>query len=86
MSQPSREQLLQELESSQNQVSALLASMAHVQDWQPEPAEWSFRFIAAHLAAVEQQVYLHRIRRIASGQTPVLTHYENQAASFAHVD
>lgn len=86
MSQPSREQLLQELESSQNQVIALLASMAHVQDWQPEPAEWSFRFIAAHLATVEQQVHLHRIRRIASGQTPVLTHYENQAAGFAQVD
>jgi hypothetical protein len=86
MSHPPRAQLLQELQSSQDWVIALLASMAAVQDWQPEPAEWSFRFFAAHLAAVERNVHLHRVRRIASGETPLLSHYENQAASFAHVD
>ena len=86
MSQLTREQLLQELQTSQNQIVTLLETMADVQDWQPEPAEWSFRFIAAHLATVEQKCYLHRVLRIASGETPLLTHYENQATGFARMD
>ena len=86
MSHLTREQLLQELQTSQNQVVTLLEAMADVQDWQPEPAEWSFRFIAAHLATVEQECHLQRVRRIASGETPLLTHYENQATAFARMD
>lgn len=72
-----RAQLLRDLQTSQTQVIRLLESMADVQDWQPEPAEWSFRLIAAHLATVEQACHLRRVTEIASGVTPVLDLYAN---------
>ncbi len=81
-----REQLIQELQVSQKQVVTLLEAMAEVQDWQPEPVEWSFRFIAAHLAAVEQKCHLRRVKRIASGKTPRFGHYSNSGADFARYD
>ncbi|RIK42921.1 MAG: hypothetical protein DCC57_18085 [Chloroflexi bacterium] len=74
---PTREQLLRDLQTSQTQVIRLLQSMAEVQDWQPEPAEWSFRLIAAHLATVEQACHLQRVMEIASGGTPLLDRYAN---------
>lgn len=51
--------------------------MTAVQDWQPEPAEWSFRMLAAHLAAVEQSCYLSRVLRIASGTRPQISLYSH---------
>ncbi len=86
MVQMTREQLLQELQGSQKQVVKLLESMADVQDWQPEPLEWSFRYIAAHLAAVEQECHLRRVMGIASGDRPRLPHYANTAANFSQMD
>jgi hypothetical protein len=80
-----REQLLKELQRSQDQVVELLERMAPVQDWQPEPAEWSFRFFAAHLATVEQTCHLPRIMQIASGETPWLDLYSN-TADYQQVD
>jgi hypothetical protein len=74
---PTRAQLLRDLQTSQTQVVRLLESMADVQDWQPEPAEWSFRLIAAHLATVEQACHLQRVMEIASGVTPILDLYAN---------
>lgn len=81
-----REQLLEELKRSQTQVTALLEAMAPVQDWQPEPAEWSFRFIAAHLATVEKICHLPRVIRIASGETPWLDLYTNTATEYQQLD
>jgi hypothetical protein len=82
MGERTRAELLKELKRSQIQVTKLLESMAPIQDWQPEPAEWSFRFIAAHLATVEQTCHLPRILRIASGETPWLDLFANTAADY----
>jgi hypothetical protein len=81
-----REQLLLELEASQQEVVRLLESVADIQDWQPEPVEWSFRYIAAHLATVEQKCHLRRVMRIASGEGPHFSHYSTIASNFSEVD
>jgi hypothetical protein len=86
MSVDMREQLLQDLIISQAQVIEVLESMADVQDWQPEPVEWSFRYIAAHLANVEKKVHLRRVQRIASGENPRLSLYVTTAAGFQDLD
>jgi hypothetical protein len=86
MSELSREQLLQELEKSQQQVSRLLETVAAVQDWQPDPVEWSFRYIAAHLATVERTIHLRRVNAIASGETPHFSPYSHVAENFAGRD
>ncbi len=86
MGELTREQLLQELQRSQTQVIKLLEAMAPIQDWQPEPAEWSFRFLAAHLATVERTCHLPRIMRIASGEIPTLGLYTNTAADYQKAD
>jgi hypothetical protein len=86
MGELTREQLLKELQRSQSQVVNLLEGMAAVQDWQPEPAEWSFRLLAAHLASVERTCHLPRVQRIASGATPTLDLYANTAADYQHAD
>ena len=86
MAELTREQLLKELQRSQTEVVKLLERMTPIQDWQPEPAEWSFRFIAAHLATVEQTCHLPRVIRIASGETPRLDLYINTAANYDNAD
>ena len=86
MGELTREQLVVELQRSQSQVIKLLEAMAPVQDWQPEPAEWSFRFLAAHLAAVERTCHLPRVIRIASGETPTLGLYTTTAADYQQTD
>ncbi len=86
MRELTREQLLKELQRSQTQVVKLLEAMAPIQDWQPEPVEWSFRFIAAHLATIERTCHLPRLMRIASGETPTLTLYINTDANYQKTD
>jgi hypothetical protein len=86
MGELTREQLLQELQRSQTQVVNLLEAMASIQDWQPEPAEWSFRFLAAHLAALEQTCHLPRVISITSGETPTLSLYTTTAAEYHKAD
>ena len=83
MSQRTREELIASLRESQREVSALLESMADVQDWQREPAEWSFRYLAAYLAAVEYDCYLPRVSRIASGNNPHLDSYMNGGLDYS---
>lgn len=78
-----REELVAELRQSQEAVARLLASMATVQDWQPEPAEWSFRYIAAHLAAVEETCHLDRVEKIATGDTPDIANYRDRGVDFS---
>jgi hypothetical protein len=70
-----RLQLLDELQTSQQGVCHLLEAMAHAQDWQREPAEWSFRFLAAHLVTVERECYFPRVVRIAAGERPYFGGY-----------
>ncbi|MCC9077248.1 DinB family protein [Litorilinea aerophila] len=86
MTARTKEQLLQELQRSQQNVVALLESMAPVQDWQPESVEWSFRYIAAHLATVEQKCYLQRVMRIASGERPYFSHFTNSGVNYSRCD
>src|SRR5687767_1401335 len=86
MGELTRAQLLKELQRSQTQVIQLLEAMAPVQDWQPEPVEWSFRFLAAHLATVERTCHLPRVMRIASGETPTLGLYASTAADHQKAD
>jgi hypothetical protein len=81
-----RDELLHELQVSQKQVARLLETMADVQDWQPEPAEWSFRYIAAHLASVEQKWHLLRVQSIASGERPHFPPYSNQEIDYHEDD
>ncbi len=83
---PTREQLLEDLQHSQSQVVRLLESIADVQDWQPEPAEWSFRLLAAHLATVEQTCHFQRVMGIASGDTPYFGPYIHRNIALAHAD
>lgn len=78
-----REQLVADLEQTQQAVARLLESMAPMQDWQPEPAEWSFRYIAAHLASVEEECHLVRMRKIAAGDTPDLPNYRERSVDFS---
>jgi len=86
MTDKTRARLIDELAASQQEVSRLLASATAIQDWQREPAEWSFRYLAAHLAAVERGRNLPRIRAIASGQQPHFHVYTESGADFAHRD
>jgi len=86
MADLTRDQLVAELQRSQMQIVKHLEIMASIQDWQPEPAEWSFRFLAAHLATVEQTCHLPRVTRIASGENPTLTLYASTAAGYQKAD
>jgi hypothetical protein len=86
MTELTRDELLDKLQASQDQIVRLLESMVGVQDWQPEPVEWSFRLIAAHLATAECKCHLRRVRSIAAGDTPQLDNYTNVGADFAAQD
>ena len=79
MSEPTRQQLLRDLQASQQQVVDVLASTEKIQDWQREPVEWSFRHLAAHLVELEQRYHLRRVQRIASGDMPRLRLYNESA-------
>ena len=79
-----RHELLDALQASQQQVVKLLETMADRQDWQPEPAEWSFRMIAAHLALVERTCHLARLQDIATGTSPHLRLYANTTPDVQH--
>lgn len=77
MAEKSRSELITQLRLSQKFLAALLELTAEVQDWQPEPAEWSFRLIAAHLVTLERDCYIPRVRRIAAGENPHFGRYVN---------
>lgn len=81
-----REQLISQLETSQNELTALLSAVADHQDWQPGPAMWSFRYHAAHLATTEQEAYWERVSRIAAGEKPYLVWYANSDRDFSQLD
>jgi len=80
------ESLIHELQITQQQISGLLASVAHDQDWQPAPDQWSFRYIAAHLAACAKECVQERIRLIAAGDNPHFEYYWNTGRDFSHLE
>jgi len=81
-----KEALLDELRLSHQKVAVLLQSMVDNQDWQPEPAEWSFRYIAAHLAAIESEYHMSRVARIASGEEPHFDYYIDSGIDYSDQD
>ena len=86
MNQQKIETLLKQLADSQTQLSELLVLVAGAQDWRPEPEEWSFRFLAAHLATAERECFQDRIQRIATGNNPSFEYYENTGRDFSSLD
>jgi hypothetical protein len=80
------EQLIEQLQSTQAKVIALLESVADDQDWQPNPEKWSFRYIAAHLATVEKECLQDRVNRIAAGEYPHFESYFNTGRDFSQHD
>ena len=69
--------------ASQDRLCALFFSIANHQDWQPSPHEWSFRFIAAHMAQVELDCHLRRVQEISAGENPHYTYYLNTGWDFS---
>jgi hypothetical protein len=86
MVKATREQMTDKLRSSQEQLSALLEPVADIQDWQPAPEEWSFRYIAAHLATVDRDCFLDRVVRISAGEHPHFGAYFNTGWDFSRHD
>jgi hypothetical protein len=83
MTSQEREQLITDLQNAQAHFGTLLLSVAHDQDWQPDPENWSFRYIAAHMAACDKECYQPRIRQIASGVNPQFELYLNTGRDFS---
>lgn len=67
-------------------MSDLLLSVYDRQDWQPEPHEWSFRYIAAHMRQVEIECFYVRIQRILSEDQPHFSYYLNTGWDFSQLD
>lgn len=75
-----------ELLATQDRICATFYSIAHHQDWQPDPHEWSFRYIAAHMAQVELDCHLRRVLEISSGEHPFYDYYLNTGWDFSAYD
>jgi hypothetical protein len=80
------EQVIGSLKATQVQLCRLLESVADVQDWQPQPGEWSFRYIAAHLATVDEDCFKDRIVRLAAAENPHFASYFNTGWDFSQLD
>lgn len=76
-----RQRLLKRLEASQKQAAGLLRSMAAYQDWPDRPGQYSFRDLAAWLAALDEECFLPGIKEIARGDNPYIEpyHWRNDA-------
>ncbi len=84
MSSP--DELLNQLERSYKAVHDALTTVEDNQDWRPEPDEWSYRFIAGHMAQVELDCHLNRVWRIAAGEKPHYNYYSNAGWDFSHYE
>lgn len=82
----SKVQLLEKLRATQRQFSIILESMAENQDWQPDTERWSFRFIAAHMATVEEECFLDRVKRFSTEDSPHFEHYDNTGRDFGQFE
>jgi hypothetical protein len=86
MNPQAREQLIHDLHDTREQVSDLLETVATDQDWRPDAENWSFRYIAAHMAACDKECLLVRITEIASGKNPYFEFYSNSTRDFSQLD
>ena len=86
MKTKSRHEILAQLQASQEELSALLTSVAEQQDWKPAPEQWSFRFVAAHLAASEKECLQPRLKQMASGSQSHFDFYNNSETDFSRTD
>jgi hypothetical protein len=84
--QPEREQLIADLQNAQSHFSTPLLSVAHDQDWQPDPENWSFRYVAAHMAACDKECLMARVLQIAAGENPQFEFYHNTGRDFSPFD
>ena len=82
----SKVQLIEELRTTHRQFSIILKSMAENQDWQPDTERWSVRFIAAHMATVEDECFLDRVKRFSTEESPHFEHYDNTGRDFGQFD
>ncbi|MGD0612827.1 MAG: DinB family protein [Anaerolineales bacterium] len=80
------EQLISRIQATQKRLVVLLETRADDQDWQPAPGEWSFRYIASHLATTEKECYQDRVVRIAAGGKPHFESYFNTGRDFSQND
>ncbi len=81
-----RTKLLENLKAAQREISALLDSAADHQDWRPDPTQWSFRELAAHLATVEEECFQERVVRLAAGNAPHFEYYLNTGRDFSQLE
>ena len=80
------EELIRQLQNSHVQLNAILLSTSGTQDWQLNPSSWSFKEMAAHLAATEKECFLDRVTRIASGSHPEFDYYSNTGRDFSQTE
>ena len=86
MDKTTKEQIMEQLKASQKQLCALLESVVDDQDWRPDPDEWSFRYIAAHLATVDEDCFRDRIVKISASEHPHFEAYFNTGWDFGGHD
>ena len=79
-------ELISNIQTSQQELSALLLSVAENQDWQPEADEWSFRFIAGHMATVDKDCFFPRMSHIVAELQPKFIYYLHDEWNFGHLD
>jgi hypothetical protein len=82
----SKVELIEKLRATQGQFSIMLESMAENQDWQADTERWSFRFIAAHMATVEEECFLDRVKHFSTDESPHFEHYDNTGRDFGQFD
>ncbi len=82
----SKDQLIEKIRATQRQFSIILESMAENQDWQADTERWSFRFIAAHMATVEEECFLDRVKRFSTEDSPHFEHYDNTGRDFGQFE
>ncbi len=78
-----RAQVIQKIQDSQAELTKILQSVADDPLWQPAGEEWSFRDVAAHMATVDEECFMDRVQRIASGENPHFTYYLNTGRDFS---
>ncbi len=74
---------LQDLQDSQKEIIPLLQAGASTPDWSPGDDRWSFRFVAAHLAATEKECFLERARQFQTEKNPTFSYYHNSDRDFS---
>lgn len=77
-----RKQVVNDLLSTQVQITDLLTAVATTQEWRPAPNQWSFRQVAWHLATAERACLLDRVQQIATGANPTFGIYLDTDAEF----